>query len=223
MTFQFVLSIGLIISTLIIFGQLHYLRTKNIGLTKENVLVINAEGLDTKKIYPLFRQLLQSHRQIIGIAGSQIGLGEGRGQMGGIYKYGDKEFGSIEYPVDPYYLKLMGMQLIAGRNFNLSIASDSTSSVIINETLARNILGTTPESAIGKQFNTRRDQVKTVIGVIKDFNFEALNQAVRAQLFTMPGDFAPSKIFVRFQGRGSCGCHCIAGINLEKIRTGLSF
>ncbi len=198
-TFQFVLSIGLIISTLIIFGQLHYLRTKNIGLTKENVLVINAGGLDTKKIYPLFRHLLQSHKQIIGIAGSQMGLGEGQGQMGGGYKYGDKEFGSIEYPVDQYYLKLMGMHLIAGRNFNLSIASDSTSSVIINETLARNILGTTPEDAIGKQFNARGNQVKTVIGVIKDFNFEALNRAVRAQLFTMPGDFAPSQIFVRFQ------------------------
>jgi putative ABC transport system permease protein len=198
-TFQFVLSIGLIISTLIIFGQLHYLRTKNIGLTKENVLVFNAGGLDTKKIYPLFRQLLQSHRQIIGVAGSQIGLGEGQGQMGGGYKYGDKEFGSIEYPVDQYYLKLMGMRLIAGRNFNLSIASDSTNSVIINETLAKNILGMTPENAIGKQFKSGGDQVKTVIGVIKDFNFEALNRAVREQLFTMPGDFSPTKIFVRFQ------------------------
>jgi putative ABC transport system permease protein len=198
-TFQFVLSIGLIISTLIIFGQLHYLRTKYIGLTKENVLVINAGGLDTKKIYPLFRQLLQSHKQIIGIAGSQMGLGEGQGQMGEGYKYGDKEFGSIEYPVDQYYLKLMGMHLIAGRNFNLSIASDSTSSVIINETLSKNILGLTPENAIGKQFKSRGDQVKTVIGVIKDFNFEALNHAVRAQLFNMPGDFSPTKIFVRFQ------------------------
>jgi putative ABC transport system permease protein len=198
-TFQFVLSIGLIISTLIIFGQLHYLRTKNIGLTKENVLVINAGGLDTKKIYPLFRHLLQSHKQIIGIAGSQMGLGEGEGQMGEGYKYGDKEFGSIEYPVDQYYLKLMGMHLIAGRNFNLSIASDSTSSVIINETLASSILGTTPEDAIGKQFKSRGDQVKNVIGVIKDFNFEALNRAVRAQLFIMPGDFSPTKIFVRFQ------------------------
>jgi putative ABC transport system permease protein len=198
-TFQFVLSIGLIISTLIIFGQLHYLRTKNLGLTKENVLVINAGGLDTKKIYPLFRQLLQSHRQIIGIAGSQMGLGEGEGQMGEGYKYGDKEFSSIEYPVDQYYLKLMGMHLIAGRNFNLSIASDSISSVIINETLAKNILGMTPENAIGKQFKSRDNQVKTVIGVIKDFNFEALNRAVRAQLFVMPGDFSPTKIFVRFQ------------------------
>jgi putative ABC transport system permease protein len=200
-TFQFVLSIGLIVSTFIIFGQLHFLRTKNLGLTKENVLVINAGGLDTKKIYPLLRQSLQTHRQIIGIAGSQMGLGEGQGQMGEGFKYGDKDFGSIFYPVDQYYLKLMGMHLIAGRNFDLSVASDSTSSVIINETLARTILGMTPEDAIGKQFKStsREDQVKTVIGVIRDFNFEALNRMVRPQLFIMPGDFSPTKIFVRFQ------------------------
>ena len=82
-TFQFAVSIVLIISTLIIFGQLHFLRSKNLGLTKENVLVINAGGIDTKKMYPLFSQALQSKRQIIGVAGSSIGLGEGQGQMGG--------------------------------------------------------------------------------------------------------------------------------------------
>ncbi len=52
---------------------------------------------------------------------------------------------------------------------------------------------------LGNNSIARGNQVKTVIGVIKDFNFEALNRAVRAQLFIMPGDFAPSKIFVRFQ------------------------
>jgi putative ABC transport system permease protein len=198
-TFQFVLSIGLIISTIIIFRQLHFLRNKNLGLTKENVVVVNADGLDSKKLLPLFRQSLQSHRQIIAIAGSAMGLGEGQGQMGGGYSYGDKKFGSIEYPVDQHFLALMGMQLIAGRNFDISIASDSTESVIINETLARTVLGLTPEKAIGQQFTGRGNDFKTIIGVIKDFNFESLNHPVRAQLFTMPGNFAPDKFFVKIR------------------------
>lgn len=198
-TFQFALSIALIISTLIIFRQLHFLRSKNLGLTKENVVVINAGGIDTKRIYPLFRESLQSQKQIIGVAGSEIGLGEGQGQMGGGYTFGDKEFGAIEYPIDQFYLKLMGMRLIAGRNFDLSIASDTTNAVIINETLAKTALGMTAEKAIGEQFKGRGNNFKTVIGVIKDFNFEALNRAVRAQLFTMPGNFAPAKFFVRIR------------------------
>jgi putative ABC transport system permease protein len=198
-TFQFVLSIGLIISTFVIFRQLHFLRNKNLGLTKENVVVVNAGGVDSKKILPLFRQSLQSHRQIISVAGSAMGLGEGQGQMGGGYSFGDKKFGSIEYPVDEHFLTLMGMQLIAGRNFDVSIASDTTESVIINETLARSVLGMTPEKAIGQQFKGRGNDVKTVIGVIKDFNFESLNHAVRPQLFTMPGNSAPDKFFVRIR------------------------
>lgn len=198
-TFQFVLSIALMISTIIIFMQLHFMRSKNIGLTKENVVVVNARGVDTKKVYPLFRQSLQSQRQIIGVSSSEIGLGEGQGQMGGQFTFGEKKFGSIEYPVDQDYLKLMGMKLIAGRNFDLSIPSDSVSSVIINETLAETVLGMSPEKAIGQQLKGRRDKIITIIGVIKDFNFEPMTHPVRAQLFTMPADFSPRKFFVRIQ------------------------
>ena len=198
-TFQFAVSIGLIICTLIIFGQLHYLRSKNLGFTKENVVVIDAGGMDTKKLYPLFRQALQSRREIIGVAGSDIGLGEGQGEMGGGYKYKDKEFVVIEYPVDQYYLKTLGMQLIAGRNFDLAVANDTSGAVIINETMAKSLLGLTAEQAIGKQIKGRGDIIKTIIGVSKDFNFESLNREVRAQLFSMTADVAPSKIFVRFQ------------------------
>jgi putative ABC transport system permease protein len=196
-TFQFILSIGLIISTLIIFRQLHFLRNKNLGLTKENVIVINADGTDAKKIFPLFRQSLKSEKQIIEVAGSSIGLGEGQGQMGGGYSYGDKQFGSIEYPIDEHYLALMGMKIIAGRNFDISIASDTTESVIINETLANTVLGKTAEKAIGQQFKARGDKFKTVIGVTRDFNFESLTHAVRPQLFVMNNNFPPSKFFVR--------------------------
>jgi putative ABC transport system permease protein len=60
-------------------------------------------------------------------------------------------------------------------------------------------LGMTPEKAIGQQFKGRGNDVKTVIGVIKDFNFESLNHAVRPQLFTMPGNSAPDKFFVRIR------------------------
>jgi putative ABC transport system permease protein len=198
-TFQFILSIGLIISTMIIFSQLHFLRNKNLGLTKENVIVINAGGTDAKKIFPLYIQSLQSEKQIIGVAGSSMGLGEGQGQMGEGYSYGDKEFGSIEYPIDPNYLSVTGIHLMAGRNFDVSIASDTTESVIINETLASSVLGKTPENAIGLQFKARGDKFKTVIGVTRDFNFESLTRAVRPQLFLMDGNFAPTKFFVRIR------------------------
>jgi putative ABC transport system permease protein len=198
-TFQFVLSIGLIISTLIIFRQLNFLRSTYIGLNKENVIVVDANGLNTKRVYPLFKQSLSSQKQVVGVGAAEIGLGEGEGQMGDSYNFGDKSFGSIEYPVDHEYIKIMGMQLIAGRNFNPSLSSDSVSSIIINQTLANAQLGLSAQEAVGRQLKTRDNKMMTIIGVIRDFNFEALNRHVRAQLFTMPADFAPTKFFVRIQ------------------------
>ncbi|HSZ33870.1 MAG TPA: ABC transporter permease [Puia sp.] len=222
-TFQFILSIGLIISTLIIFRQLRFLRNRNLGLTKENVIVINAGGTDSKKILPLFRQSLQSEKQILGVAGSAIGLGEGQGQMGGGYSFGDKQFGSIEYPIDQNYLSVMGIRLIAGRNFDNTIASDTTESVIINETLASTVLGMTPDKTIGQQFKARGDKFKTVIGVTRDFNFESLTHAVRPQLFTMDANFAPDKYFVRIRPGDPSASLTLLESKWKKIVTDLPF
>ena len=74
-TLQFVLSAGLIISTVIILQQLKYMRSKNPGFNKENVIVVDADGTKSKKVYPLFKQVLAAHPEISGIAGSELGLG----------------------------------------------------------------------------------------------------------------------------------------------------
>jgi putative ABC transport system permease protein len=200
-TLQFVLSIGLIISTIIILQQLAYMRTKNIGLNKENLVMINIGHID-KKIYPLYKQAAQNSAGILGVTASEMGLGAGEGQMGaGFHDYKGDLQGVIQYPGDYNYLNTMGMTLIAGRNFNPAISSDTTDAVIVNEALVQTILGTTPEKAIGKQLlNAKGDQgTKTIIGVTRNFNFEDLSQKVRPQLFYRPAALQPSRMFVRLQ------------------------
>jgi putative ABC transport system permease protein len=200
-TLQFVLSIGLIISTVIMLQQLAYMRTKNIGLNKENLVMINTEHID-KKIYPLYKQAVQNSAGILGVTASEMGLGAGEGQMGaGFRDYKGDLQGVIQYPGDYNYLNTMGMTLIAGRNFNPAMSSDTTNAVIVNEALVQTILGTTPEKAIGTQLlNAKGDQgTKTIIGVTRNFNFEDLSQKVRPQLFYRPAALQPSRIFVRLQ------------------------
>jgi putative ABC transport system permease protein len=205
-TFQFVVSIGLIIATVVIMQQLGFMHSRNLGFTKENVVAISAGSVDAKTMYPLFRQALQAEPRILGITSSFIGLGSQEGQMGGGYKVGDKVEGVIEYPVDHDYLRVMGMQLIAGRNFDPDIASDSTSSVIVNETLVKSFFGIPPQEVLGKQLeNPKHTQYsKTIIGVTKDFNFEDLTREVRPQLFVHTGKFPTSRFFVRL-GPGNPG------------------
>lgn len=130
-----------------------------------------------------------------------MGLGAGQGQMGNLYHFHDRDFGSIEYPVDQHYLPVMGMKLIAGRNFDASISSDTMNSVIVNEALVRNDLGMEPAQAIGTQLKVGKQakDTRTIIGVIQNFNFEPLTRLVRSQLFDMPSDLQPDKFFVRIK------------------------
>lgn len=201
-TFQFVLSIGLIITTMIIMQQLSHMRSKNLGFNKENVLMVHAGQAETEKIFPLLRQELSNSASIMGVTGSEIGLGAGEGQMGGGYKFPNGKVDAvIQYTVEPQFKDVMGFHLVAGRWFSDRIASDSVTAVVINETMAKSLMGTTPDKAIGMQLTSPKGRglPKVVIGVTKDFNFEDLRREVRAQMFLYPAKWRPSKFFVRIK------------------------
>ena len=73
--------------------------------------MVDAEGTDTRKIYPLFKHALSAQPQIIAVAGSELGLGEGTGWSQSGFEYNDKHKQVYEYYVDNDYIRLMGMQL----------------------------------------------------------------------------------------------------------------
>jgi putative ABC transport system permease protein len=201
-TLQFVLSIGLIISTIIILQQITFIRSKNIGFNKENVVMINSKGIDSKKIYPLYKQAIESTSSMMSVTASEMGLGAYEGQMGRGYRdYRGEVAGVIEYPGDYNFINTMGMQLIAGRNFNPALTSDTVNAVIVNEALVQNVLGTTIPEALGKQLIAGKGITtpKTIIGVSRNFNFEDLTHTVRSQIFYRPAVMEPSRIYVRLQ------------------------
>jgi putative ABC transport system permease protein len=201
-TLQFVLSIGLIISTIIILQQIAFIRSKNIGFNKENIVMINSQGIDSKKIYPLYKQAIESTTGILSVTASEMGLGANEGQMGRGYRnYRGERSGVVEYPGDYNFLNTMGMQLIAGRNFNPALASDSVNAIIVNEALVQDVLGTTITEALGRQLVAVKGtgNPKTIIGVSRNFNFEDLTHTVRPQLFYRPAVMNPSRIFVLLQ------------------------
>ncbi|MBA3647368.1 MAG: ABC transporter permease [Chitinophagales bacterium] len=166
-TFQFILSAGLIISTLIILQQLKYLRSANPGFNKENV---------------------------------ELSLGEGTGWS--ISSWDDmtkKHHDVYEYFVDPNYLQVLGLQLLAGRNFDPHITSDTLNSVIINETMMKNF-GWAIQNAVGQQLKGYSENfIPTVIGVVKDFHYLSFSEEVKPEMFHEFHGYAPYKYFVRIQ------------------------
>jgi putative ABC transport system permease protein len=200
-TLQFVLSIGLMISTVIILRQVDYMRSKDLGLIKQNTIAVRIQDVDAKQAYSRLKLAIASDRSVMGVAASEIGLGEGMGEMGEGYDFGGQQSGVIEYPVDAGFIPVMGMRLLAGRNFDPSITSDTAGNVIVNETLVKTDLGLTPEAAIGKRFRAENNkQYKTIIGVAADFNFEPLERKVRGQMFTLPAQFVPGFVYVHLRG-----------------------
>lgn len=201
-TVQFVLSVALIISTFIILKQIKFMRSKNLGFNKENVVVIDAEGTDTKKIYPLFKQAVLANSNIIGISASEMGMGANKGLMGTGFEFKGERKGVIMYPVDAGYLETMGMQLVAGRVFDPALSEDTVSSIIVNEALLGEF-GLTLDNAIGQELKETRFGpdllTRRIIGVVKNFNYSPLNQEVRPQIFFQPPHLDARKFYVRIK------------------------
>ncbi len=201
MTLQFVVSAALVISTVIILQQLHYMQSKDPGFNKENVLVVEALDIPgTQKIYPLLRHDLASCSQITGIACADNGLGENEGISSGGFTYNNKPVNPYEYFVDHNYIPVLGMKLLAGRNFDPQVASDTVSSVIINEAMM-NAMGLLPGKAIGQRLTGYygKGEEPVIIGVVKDFNYLGLQQQVQPQLFHQFAPHQPYHFFIRIQ------------------------
>jgi putative ABC transport system permease protein len=198
-TTQFAVSMGLIICTIVIMQQTRYMTGKNPGFSKENIVIVDASDTKTKEIYPLFRQALMARSDIAGVASAELGLGEGTGWSRSGFKYNGTYKDVFEYFVDPDYIPLMDMKILAGRNFDTKISSDTVTSVIVNEAMVKDF-GWTVDNAVGQQLKGYADsKTPVVIGVVKDFNYRPFSEKVMPQMFHQFADYAPYKFFVKLK------------------------
>ncbi len=197
-TSQFVLSSGLVIATLVILSQLHFLRSKYPGFDKENVIVIDADETDTREIYPRFREAMIPHPEVLGIAASDMGLGGDEGWSRAGFEYQGELKQVFEYYIDDDYLQVMGMEVIAGRHFEPGRQDGANRSVIINESMVSDF-GWTPDIAIGQDLTGyfQEGTQPKVVGVVKDFHFRPFRENVKPQMFHQYDDYDPFRFFVR--------------------------
>jgi len=198
-TVQFALSIALIIGTIIILQQTKYMTDKNPGFNKENIVMVDASDTKTKEIYPLFRRAILSRNDIAGVASAEVGLGEDQGWSRTGFEYNGNHKDVFEYFVDKDYIPLMGMKIVAGRNFDAKVAGDTVTSIIVNETMVKD-MGWTIANAVGQPLKGYMEsKTPVVIGVVQDFNFRPLKEKVMPQMFHQFNDYAPYKFFVRIK------------------------
>ena len=178
--FQFAISIVLIIATVTVFQQLHFIQNKSLGFDRDHVITLpNNIGLDGS--FPSFRTELLANANIRQVArSSRIPTGRLLDSQGSQLNRGDSLAPSkadIKYVMaDENFIPAYGIQLLAGRNFSTEYGMDTTS-FLINETAVKALELKSNEAAIGKQFQYG-GQTGTIAGVFNDFNFESLHQRI---------------------------------------------
>ncbi len=192
--FQFFISVGLIIGTLVVWQQMRFIQNKNLGYDKDQLLTIpNSYALGkNEEVYK--QEILQDPRIVNATVSSYKPAGPSSGSNALAYPLGhDNEImRTQEYHVDEKYIPTFEMKMVNGRNFSEKFATDSTA-MIINETAAK-AFGWNDQNAVGKTIvrenSTRGTNVPFhVIGVVKDFNFQSLHEAVTPLLMTLAPDW----------------------------------
>ncbi|MBC7920835.1 MAG: ABC transporter permease, partial [Ferruginibacter sp.] len=196
--FQFTVSIGLIICTMLVFRQLDYLQNKNLGFDKENVIVVtNTDRLGSNA--QAFKQRLRSLPQVLSASfstglpatavDSELFIPEGTGQKDNLLAF---------LTADYEYLSTLAIQLKEGRNFSRAFPSDANEeggAILINEAAAKALGWKNP---VGKHLISQRGsgQSQEIVGVFRDFNFRSLHQKIQPLmiLFTAEGDYLSVRV-----------------------------
>lgn len=199
---QFAISIILIVGTTILFEQLSFLQNKNLGFDKDRVIMIHAYNTNMATWYEAYKgQILQDTR-VLNATVMEEALGS-KNQTATYQPEGSPNNQSHQIPrllghFD--FVKTLGMEMAAGRDYSKEFAADTLNSIIINEAAAK-FFGWTAEDAIGKRIDQGNGQQvlsRQIVGVIKDFNYASLHNAINPFILELPQNTFQMNIFMRY-------------------------
>ncbi|MGC3945834.1 MAG: ABC transporter permease [Chryseolinea sp.] len=180
--FQFVISLTLLAGTIVVNRQIRFMQSADLGFNQQNIYVLRIPP----SAYTPARQLrleLASHPQINAIAGASGLIG---GEPGSDTFHPDHmpeqtpETFAKNIAIDTAFLRLIGVPLISGRNFQVDNFSDLGTSYIINETAVKQFQMTDP---INANFRRSGESEGKIIGVMKDFHFAKMSERINPMVF----------------------------------------
>ncbi|WP_298424569.1 ABC transporter permease [uncultured Kordia sp.] len=177
---QFLISGFFLIGVLVIYNQMAFMIHKDLGFKKEQTLVVDVYNLgDEFKKYTLVKNVMSKHENITGVSTSMFVPGDGNVNGTNLeYREKDIGFNAGSNTVDHNYVEFAQLNLLKGRTFSEEIASDTITSIILNETAAKR-LGIYNDP-IGKKVNIgwqrQGDERKLeVVGMVQDYHFDGFD------------------------------------------------
>lgn len=179
---QFSISIILIVATIVVYNQLHYMRNQDLGFKKDHMLVIDFHF--DERILEHTEIVKAQLKEIPGVTFASIGSAvPGRANRKLSLEIENNSGNMIKadwdlYAVDKDFLEQYNINIVAGRNFSPQIASDTTTAILINEAAVKTLGYKDPADALGKRF-AQKGSNGLVTGVIKDFHFESYAENIQ--------------------------------------------
>jgi putative ABC transport system permease protein len=177
---QFTITQMLVVGTFIVVGQMRIFQNVNMGFNQEAIITARVPNADVDRIeqlrgqlqvQPFVSALSFSYTLPSGVKRPRSYMDIGRPEAKAMEDYEVFEYEGI----DPNYLDLFQIKLLAGRNLTMS---DSVGNILINNTLAKALELGSPEVAVGKELKMGDGKLVTVVGIVDDFYSNSLKEGV---------------------------------------------
>ena len=179
--FQFTLSVALIAGTTIVYTQLKYVNRHNVGFQKDQMVILNFEGDDkVQQNIETVKKAIAGQAGVVSVAAFRAVPGEFLPNAGTQIQTPEGQMANqipFIYEIDFDFISTYHIPVVAGRTYSRLYPTDSAQSMVINEAAAKLYGYAHPADAVGKKF-VQWGRTGTIIGVVKDFNFRSLHQAV---------------------------------------------
>lgn len=175
--FQFVISTVLIVGTIIVYNQVHYMQTRDLGFAKDQEVTIFTNFDPNRDAFKA------SLRDIPGVVASSFSSGAPNDGYTSAYSTLENAKGEMQqmnidtYFVDFNYIQQFGFRVVAGRAFSPAFVSDTGTAMVMNESAVRMLGYRSPQEAVGRNFDQWGRKGK-IIGVIRDFNYKSLHEGI---------------------------------------------
>ncbi len=190
--FQFAITVLLLIGTGVVFIQMRYVRNKNLGFDRDQIVSIRVRDQEVMRHHEAIKQDLLQNPSIESATVTSSLPGFPIAQRAYIPEaFEDNVLMLLTLYVDHDFIPTMGMDLIEGRNFNREFSSDTATAYIINQA-AQDRFGW--ESAVGKRIEctnpdeTDKTRNGTVIGVVRNFHLRSLHDEIEPVLLRIRPD-----------------------------------
>jgi putative ABC transport system permease protein len=176
---QFAVSITLIIATLVVYQQLVFMKTRDLGFFSDQAVVIPLQNSPLRQDSEAFKNAILNHSAVLGVTCTNGTPGSGRSDTSNYVldtPTGEKEIYIQTIYTDFDFVDTFGLKILDGRNFSKEFSTDMGETYILNETAAQQMGWDSP---VGKQISRGGEHPGQVIGVVEDFHYSSMRTRIR--------------------------------------------